>query len=285
MESYQRDHLGVPQQQRPVQCSTATFWAFELPRALDLIAEAGFREIELMVTRDRTTHTPDIPASLAEERGLRITSLHAPFLAVTKNVWGMDPIAKITRGAEMCRALGATSMVVHPPYLWERGYTQWLTQRAADFESETGITIAVETMYPKWVAGRKLRAYRWLEPSALAAAVSSVALDTSHLAVGRLDVLQALDMVMPKLTHVHLSDNAGDGRDSHLELGQGVLPIDRFLAELRRAHYAGVVSLELSVRRYVERPKALVEALQRSRQYVEGKLAGTPKSSKGMPRA
>jgi len=269
---------------RAVQCSTGPFWAFELERAMDALAEAGFRDIELMVTRDPSTHRADIPLRLAEERDLRIRSVHAPFLVITKNVWGMDPLGKIRVGADMCRDLGAESMIVHPPYLWEREYASWATNEAEAFTDETGVTIAIETMYPKWVAGRRLRAYRWLEPEELAVAAAHVALDTSHLTVGRQDILSAYDILRPKLTHIHLSNNAGDGRDGHLELEQGILPVDRLLSEMRRTEYAGAISLELSVRRYIERPKQLVEMLRRNKEYVEQRLIADVKVEKGLPR-
>ena len=279
------DDAGMTSRRPQVQCSSATFWAFELERALDLIAEAGFTEIELMVTRDPLTQSAAIPGRLAGERGIKIASVHGPFLAITKTVWGMDPIGKITRGLEMCAELGADMLVVHPPFLWERAYAQWLGDEAAAVEADTGIRIAVETMYPKWMAGRKLRAYRWLDPRSLEAAVTSAVIDTSHLAVARKDILEALATLMPKLAHVHLSDNAGDGRDGHLPVEQGILPLDRFLAELGRSDYAGAVCLELSVRRFLERPEALVKMLLRNRLYVEEHLAGKQKISKGLPRS
>ena len=269
---------------RPVQCSTGPFWAFELERALDAVAEAGFTEIELMVTRDPRTQDPEIPRRLAEERGLRIASVHGPFLVITKNVWGMDPIGKIKRGAEMCKVLGADTMIVHPPYFWEREYTRWVDKQAEAFEARTGVAVAVETMYPVWMAGRKLRAYRWLDPNELARACHRVVMDTSHVTVARGDILDAYAVLAPKLVHVHLSDNAADGRDGHLSLGDGVLPIDRFLAELRRAEYSGAVSLELSVSRFLDRPKELVSMLRRNREYVEDRLFRKARVSKGLPR-
>lgn len=269
---------------REVQCSTGPFWAYELPHAMDALAEAGFKEIELMVTRDPVTQKAEVPLRLAEERGLRIASVHAPFLVITKTVWGMDPIEKIRRGAEMCQELGADSMIVHPPYLWERGFAHWCQHEAEAFTAETGIAVAVETMYPKWVAGRKVRAYRWLEPAALAKACYQTALDTSHLTVSRRDILDSYEAMKDNLIHIHLSDNAGDGRDGHLELEQGILPIDRFLDELRRTEYGGVISLELSVRKYLEKPKELVEMLRRNKELVEKRLSSTKKVQKGLPR-
>lgn len=268
----------------PVQCSTGPFWAFELERAMDAIAEAGFTEIELMVTRDTKTHEPELPLKLSQERGLRIASIHGPFLVVTKSVWGMDPIGKIERGIEMCESVGAGTLVVHPPFLWERAYAGWIGERAQGVFEETGVAVAVETMYPKWVAGRKLRGYRWLDPVELVEAAPHVAIDTSHLTVARKDILVSYETLAPRLVHVHLSDNAGDGKDGHLELGRGILPLGRFIAELRRRKYAGTISLELSVSRYVQRPRELVEMLARNRVYVEERLKGRRRITKGLPR-
>jgi sugar phosphate isomerase/epimerase len=268
----------------PIQCSTGPFWAFELEAAMDALADAGFTEIELMVTRDPQTQEPGLPGKLAAERGLRIASIHAPFLVVTKTVWGADPLGKIRIGTEMCQELGCQSMVVHPPYLWEREYAAWLTNEAAAHTEETDIAVAVETMYPKWVAGRRLRAYRWLDPDDLFKSCHQVAMDTSHVTVARQDILDVYARLLPKLVHIHLSNNAGDGRDGHLELEQGILPLDRFLGEVRESGYTGAISLELAVRRYVERPKDLVATLRRNREYVEQRLAGERKIFKGLPR-
>jgi sugar phosphate isomerase/epimerase len=281
-----RANIGPMARNNPIQlqCSTGPFWAFELERAMDALAEAGFTEIELMITRDTKTQEPDIPLKLAEERGLRIASIHGPFLVITKSVWGLDPIGKIERGLEMCAAVGADTLIVHPPFLWERSYAAWIGERALESSESTGVTVAVETMYPKWIAGRKLRGYRWLDPAELVAEAPHVAIDTSHLSVSRHDILDALEILSPRLVHVHLSDNAGDGKDGHLELGTGILPIERFLSELRRTRYAGAISLELSVSRFVERPHELVEMLTRNRVYVEERLKGRSRIAKGLPR-
>ena len=251
---------------------------------MDLLAEAGFSEIELMITRDPRTQEPDIPLRIARERGLKIAAVHGPFLVITKTVWGADPIQKIARGAEFCREVGATSLIVHPPYLWERDYARWLNEEASTFSSESGVNVAVETMYPKWVAGRRMRAYRWLEAKALYEACHLVAMDTSHVTVARQDILDVYEILAPKLVHIHLSNNAGDGRDGHLELEKGILPLDRLLDELRRNGYAGAISLELSVSRYLDKPAELVEMLGRARSYVEQRLSGSTRVSKGLPR-
>lgn len=252
---------------------------------MDALAEAGFHEIELMVTRDPKTQEPDIPLELARQRGLQIASVHGPFLVITKNVWTPDPLEKIRRGVELCKVVGASTFIVHPPFLWERAYARWLIQDSQSFSTETGVIVAVETMYPKWVAGRRLRGYRWLDINELFRAAPSLAMDTSHLTVARQDILDAYQLFGTKLVHIHLSNNAGDGRDGHLELEQGILPIETFLDELRQSKYAGTVALEVSVARYLERHKELIEMLQRNRQYVEDRLSRGERLPKGRPRS
>jgi sugar phosphate isomerase/epimerase len=263
-----------------VQCSTGPFWAFPLEAALDAVAESGFSSLELMVTRDPRTQNAEIVDRLVGQRDLEVGSIHAPFLVLTRGVWGFDPIAKIRRGIEMCRALGAHTLVVHPPLVWEHRYARWLHSTR---EAPEGVIVAVENMYPRWVGGRRVKAYRWTDPRELIRAAAHVVLDVSHLTVARHDVLTGYEVLRPKLVHVHLSNNAGDGRDGHLPLEEGIVPIDALLAEMRRTDYAGGVSLELSVRRYLERPEDLVTTLRQNREYVQHMLSRHGRPAKELP--
>ena len=68
--------------------------------------------------------------------------------------------------------------------------------------------------------------------------------------------------------HIHLSDQAGDNKDGHLSIGDGILPIDRLLSEICRSAYSGTLALELSVSRYSEQPQELVRMLRANRERV-----------------
>jgi sugar phosphate isomerase/epimerase len=274
---------GAEQTSVSVQCSTGPFWAFELSQAFDAVAEAGFTDIELMVTRDPATQSPEVVAKLASDRGLRIASVHGPFLVLTKSVWTPDPLEKIRRGTAMCRAVGASTLVVHPPYLWEQQYATWLRTEAADHAEANGVRVAVETMYPKWVGTRRIRLYRFLDTRDLFSECHHLALDTSHLTVAREDIFDAYRLLLPKLVHIHLSNNAGDGKDGHLEMDDGVLPLDRFLYAVKETGYSGAVSLELSVRGYIERPVDLVTMLRRNRDFIEQRLSPGTSMAEDLP--
>jgi sugar phosphate isomerase/epimerase len=71
---------------------------------------------------------------------------------------------------------------------------------------------------------------------------------------------------------VHLSDNAGKGWDSHLPLGEGVLPVDDFLDELAVSGYRGAVTLEVDLRRELEHPGRAREIMRADRERCESHL-------------
>ena len=247
------------------QCSTGPFWAYDFERALDLIAEADFTSIELMITRDPRTQEPEACLELVAQRGLRVAAVHGPFLMLNRSVWGLRAEPKVERGIELCRALDVATYVVHPPYPLEGSFARWLARTPTHPQD---VKVAVETMYPKWAAGRRLQAYRWLKPHELVAHSPWVVMDTSHLSLAREDILEAFEVLLPRLVHIHLSDQAGDNKDGHLSIGDGILPLDRLLEEVSRSAYSGTMALELSVSRYSEQPRELVRMLRANRERV-----------------
>ena len=102
--------------------------------------------------------------------------------------------------------------------------------------------------------------------------IPHLVLDTSHAAVAKHDLIDVRRRFGDRLRHVHLSDNAGRGWDSHLPPGQGVLALDAFLDDLVACGYAGAVSLEVDLRRYLTEPKELNAILVRMREEVGRRL-------------
>jgi len=88
-------------------CSTAAFFGRPLGDAFGHIAEAGFVGVEVMVTRDPATQRARVLRELSRQHGLAIRAIHAPFLLMTRTVWGTDPIGKMVRvGAERFEVVG-----------------------------------------------------------------------------------------------------------------------------------------------------------------------------------
>jgi sugar phosphate isomerase/epimerase len=153
-------------------------------------------------------------------------------------------------------------------------YRVWIEESLADFSTRTGVTVAVENMFPiRLPADREVRfhAGRPLEDMDH---VPHLVLDTSHAAVAGLDVREAFAAARDRIRHIHLSNNAGKGWDSHLPVDQdGVIPIEAFLGDLAGDGFAGAVSLELDLRPWMKDEAALREVLVRNRELCERHLA------------
>ena len=171
-------------------CSTAGFFSRPLGEAFGHIADAGFGGVEVMVTRDPATQQAHVLRELSRKHGLAIRAIHAPFLLMTRKVWGSDPIGKIDRSVELARETGASLVVVHPPYRWQAEYRRWVDERLPDLTGQRGILVGMENMFPvRLRGGRGVRLHARqsihdLDP------YPHVVLDTSHAAVSGLDAFE-----------------------------------------------------------------------------------------------
>ena len=252
--------------------STAPFFRYPLREAFRHTREAGFDAVEVMVTSDPATQDPRRLQELAGEFGLSIRALHAPFLLLTRRVWGTDPIAKIYRATQVAEQADIPLVVVHPPYKWQVRYRKWIDERIGDFSARSGVMVGVENMFPVKIRGeRGLRFHASQEFEDLDR-YPNLVLDTSHLAVARYDVIEAFRRYRDKVVHFHLSNNAGKGWDSHLPVDEGVLPLGALLEEIARDGFGGTIALELDLRPYVGDDDAVKEVLVRNREFCESRL-------------
>lgn len=252
--------------------STAAFFARPLADTFRLVAECGYTGVEVMVTKDPASQDPKVMRSLAAEHGLAIGALHAPTLLLTRRVWGTDPIGKIDTAVRVARDAEIPLVVMHPAYRWQRSYRGWLQQELPALEEQAGITVAIENMFPVHIGSRPLRFHADQDLDELEG-LPHVVLDTSHAAVAKHDLIEVRRRFGERLCHVHLSDNAGRGWDSHLPPGEGILPLDGFLDDLVASGYRSTVTLEVDLRRYLTEPERLREILVSMRERAETRLA------------
>ena len=201
--------------------STAAFFARPLAATFELAAECGFTGVEVMVTQDRSSQSASVMRDLAAEHGLWIGAIHAPALLLTRSVWGKDPIGKIDTATRVAATDKVPLVVMHPPYRWQRAYRQWLLGSLPSVEERTGITVAMENMFPVHIGSRPLMFHSDQDLDQLVG-IPHLVLDTSHAAVAKHDLIEVRQLFGERLRHVHLSDNAGKGWDSHLPPGDWV---------------------------------------------------------------
>jgi sugar phosphate isomerase/epimerase len=253
--------------------STAPFFRYPLREAFRRAREAGFDAVEVMVTADPATQDARSITELAEHFGLTVAALHAPFLLLTRRVWGTDPVGKIYRATQVAEGAGIPLVVVHPPYKWQVRYRRWVEHHLTEYAGRAGITIAVENMFPLKIRGDRGLRFHASQDFEDLDRYTHLALDTSHLAVAGYDPVEAYRRYRTKVLHFHLSNNAGKGWDSHLPVDEGVLALDDLLDEVVADGFAGTISLELDLRAYLDDEEATREVLVRNREFCERRLA------------
>ena len=231
----------------PVLFSSAAFFARPLSWTFQLAAECGYQGVEVMVTKDPESQDPARIRALAEEFGLTVGALHAPCLLLTRKVWGTDPIGKIDRSVEAAADAGIPVVVVHPPYRWQRAFRRWLIDDLPEPRGANRRRRGRREHVPGPIGGQGRDVPFEPGPRALEG-LPHLVLDTSHAAVAKHDPIAVRKLFGERLRHVHLSDNAGKGWDSHLPPGEGVLDLDGFLEDLAASGFDGAVSLEVDLR-------------------------------------
>jgi sugar phosphate isomerase/epimerase len=254
--------------------STAAFFARPLDDSFRLIAECGYTGVEVLVTNDPASQDPTTMRAAAARYGLRIDAIHDPSLVLTRWVWGSDRVKKIERAVEVAGRADVPLVVTHPPYRWQRSTRTWFREELPRLEERSGIVVAIENMFPLLHVGfhpLMLHADQDLDDLE---GIAHLALDTSHAAVTRHDLIDVRRRFGDRLRHVHLSDNAGKGFDSHLPPGEGVLALDPFLDDLVASRFDGSVSLEVDLRRFLTEPKRLRALMEGMREKIEARLDG-----------
>ncbi len=252
--------------------SSAAFFGRSLADTFTLVADTGYAGVEVMVTRDPSSQDPAWMRRLADAHGLTIGAIHAPCLLVTRRIWGADPIAKIERAVEVASDAEVPVVVMHPPYRWQTEYRGWIEETLPGIEERSGVTVAIENMFPMRVGTRQITFHANQDLAALDG-IPHLVLDTSHAAVARHDLVPVRQRFGERLRHVHLSDNFGRGWDNHLPPGDGVLPLDDFLEDLAASDYTGSVSLEVDLRKEMADPARLRTVMTSMRERVERRLA------------
>ena len=264
--------------------STSCVYPLGVEEGFRLAKLAGYDGVEVMVTNDDTTQTPEGLLELSARYDIPILSIHAPVLLLTHFVWGRDPQIKLEKSAELAAAVGASTVVVHPPFRWQSGYAENFLDIVRQTAQNSGIEIAVENMFPWKVRGRSIKAYSpgW-DPIPMDC--DSVTLDFSHAALSGRDALEMTKALGPRLRHMHLCDGSGsldEGKvfDEHLLPGYGSQPITEVLAYLAEQGWDGNVVAEVNTRKAkteAERLHLLQETLAFGRNTIWPKREVAPK--------
>ena len=253
-----------------VALSSASCYPESVTSAFELAARLGYDGIEVMVWTDPVSQDPEALLRLSAHYAVPVLALHAPCLLISQRVWGRDLWGKLERSQEAAASLGASVVVVHPPFLWQREYARSFVEGIAKLQRDSDVAFAVENMFP-WRAGtREIPAYLpdW---NPVDEDYDFLTLDLSHTAVAGNDALAMLDRMGDRIAHLHLADGSGSTRDEHLVPGRGQQPCGPVLERLAARGFGGHVVLEVNTRRAADRAEReadLAEALAYARRHL-----------------
>lgn len=268
---------GVRVPEARIALSSASVYPQGCADAFALAAELGYDGVEIMVWTDAISQNPTALQRLAEYHGVPVLAVHAPTLLVTQRVWGREPWTKVEMACQLAREVGAETVVVHPPFRWQREYAASFVEGVQEVSARSGVRIAVENMYPWRARQREMLAYApdW-DPTGLP--YPDVTLDLSHAATAGQDGLELARTLGDRLAHLHLADGLGSAKDEHLVPGRGSQPCDAVLGYLAETGWSGTVVVEVNTRRartLEERTSDLAEALAFARLHLAAALSTT----------
>jgi sugar phosphate isomerase/epimerase len=255
--------------------SSASVYPESTATAFELAARLGYDGLEVMVWTDPISQDVEALKRLSDYHGTPILAIHAPCLVVTQRVWGTEPWTKLVRARTAADTLGAGTVVVHPPFRWQREYARDFVAGIERMAQETDVRFAVENMFPLRARGRTVTPYSPdFDPSE--EDFRHFTLDLSHTAVSRSDALEMATRMGDRLSHVHIADGLGTARDEHLVPGRGEQPCAELLEGLAARGFDGTVVVEINTRRAetrAERESDLAEALAFTRLHLAAPVA------------
>ncbi|MDT0269569.1 sugar phosphate isomerase/epimerase [Streptomyces sp. DSM 44915] len=268
----------VPVEAVKVGLSTASVYPENTAAAFEIASRLGYDGVEVMVWTDPVSQDVSALRRLSDEHRIPVLAVHAPCLLVTQRVWSTDPWRKLSTAQAAAERLGADTVVVHPPFRWQRAYARGFVEGIRRLGEESPVRFAVENMYPWRYRDREMQAYApgW-DPTE--EDYQDLTLDVSHAATARGDALTLAKRMGDRLRHVHIGDGSGSGKDEHLVPGRGAQPCAALLERLAADGYRGHVIAEINTRRAMsarEREADLAEALAFTRLHLAGPTPTPP---------
>ncbi|NLE78897.1 MAG: sugar phosphate isomerase/epimerase [Rhodococcus sp.] len=270
--------------------STASVYPENTEAAFRYAAEVGYDGVELMVWAESVSQDIAAVRALVRKYAVPVQAVHAPCLLISQRVWGSDPTAKLERSVRTAEALGAATVVVHPPFRWQRRYADGFADQVADLESRSDVIVAVENMFPMRAdgvfGGKERSAERLRRRGGPGPALSAFSpsydptdsghdhytLDLSHTATAGMDAMKLAKRMGSGLTHLHLADGNGASLDEHLVPGDGSQPCVEVCRHLMDSGFAGQAVVEINTqnaRTRRERSAMLAQALAFARENLE----------------
>ena len=214
--------------------STASVYPESTAAAFELAARLGYDGVEIMVWTDPVSQDPEALRRLSDHHAVPILAIHAPCLLITQRVWGTEPWVKLERARAAAEKLGAKTVVVHPPFRWQRDYARGFRQRHRPVGRgdrhplRGGEHVPAAGTRP---GGRRRTRRTGTRPSSRTGRTRWTCRTPR---CRQSDPIELAATMGHRLAHVHIADGTGLAKDEHLVPGRGGQPCADLLERLAR---------------------------------------------------
>ena len=262
--------------------SLAIGWGVTLEEALEKIAAAGFREVELPCAKLADGAYWDDPARWRRAirgAGMTVRVAHSPDTG-----WNNGTSDEATRLASIevaassfaaAAEVGAGIIICHPnsssQTFTPEDYDACRARSVRSFEAlsrraaKAGLKMAVENMPARGLPRPGVRVAELLDMIATLGEGVGICLDAGHSNASGLNAADEARVAGTKVLAVHLQDNDGKGEDQHLIPGEGTTDWDALIAALDAGSPRCVRTFEVGPERFgiVETLRCLVPLRER----------------------
>jgi sugar phosphate isomerase/epimerase len=263
---------------------TNCYYGYPLRAALEGIASAGFRYVELGVGRGQHAH---VAIEFTWESLRELQALLDEYGLVPGSVSGHSDLTTAQglddakRAVDFCAALGVTIMNTsvggtHSETEDKAAFMRHIFQ-LADYAEARGVTLALEIHGDLMATGPRALAII----QEIARGNVRINYDTANCTYyGGVKAEDDIGDVVPYLAHVHLKDSGGGLREWNFPpIGQGRVDFKRVLHILEDGGYDGPLSVEIEFYGYPYPPlDAINAAVRASYAYLEALTTKAPRT-------
>lgn len=213
------------------------------------LKQAGVNGLELLIPRHTSDKNIAEVKKILNNSDFPVHSVHQPL-----NTRSGIPLSEIEKLCQIAHVFSAMVIVLHSRTLGKCLFnTEFITQ-LKKFQKKYQINFGIENMAKNPLISKPFT-YRGKDFSSVVTKTGlSITFDTTHLAQAGDDIIQFYLANKKRIVNIHISDykknwvnkHLVSQLNSHLALGEGKLPIEKFLATLKREHYVGLVTMEIN---------------------------------------
>lgn len=201
------------------------------------IAASPITGIELVVDKKTTLKDVRKIKRMVEKVKLHIYSIHQPYLNILKLT-----NTEIESLMQFANAAGAKVVVIHAHSIGRTIFSQKRMHALRQLQKAYGVSLALENSQKVL----PIRKYWWHEDvfsKAFLPTPLTMTFDVAHMGGAGGNIVDFFKKHSHRITNIQLSDY---GKNYHMALGAGSLPIKKLLKTIRREKYTGLITFEVN---------------------------------------